>query len=197
MTRNAFALAFVACILSALMLYDGHNWGGDFSQYIAQSIALIDNSLDSQIENNTWIIQNSFYGLGPFIYPWGTSLIIAPIYKIFGFDLVAFKLPFCVLFGAFVFAFYRFCNRSVEAKYALFASLIFALNPLFLHFSNNIISDIPFMLFSFIGVVCLAHLFGDSSRILMSNRGGAARLFIATLFTAKLFTPHFRAESAR
>lgn len=158
MARGAFVLAFIACVLSMLMLYNGHNWGGDFSQYIAQSIALIDNSIDSQIANNTWIIQNSFDGLGPYIYPWGTSLLLAPIYKIFGFDLIAFKMLFCVLYGIFVGIFFYVCRQFVDIKFCIIATMLFALNPLFLNFNNNIISDIPFMLFSFISAFCLSKL---------------------------------------
>lgn len=158
MARSAFVLAFIACVLSMLMLYNGHNWGGDFSQYIAQSIALIDNSIDSQIANNTWIIQNSFDGLGPYIYPWGTSLLLAPIYKIFGFDLIAFKVLFCVLYGIFVGIFFYVCRQFVDIKFCIIATMLFALNPLFLNFNNNIISDIPFMLFSFISAFYLSKL---------------------------------------
>lgn len=167
--KISISLGFVEIILSALMIYNGHNWGGDFSQFIAQSIAIVEGKIDLQIANNTWIIKNSFDGLGPYIYPWGVSLLLAPLYVIFGFHLVAFKLLFCVLFGIFVAVFYYFCRYYfcglfMERKFCIIASLLFALNPIFLYFSNAIRSDIPFMLFSLIAIMYLGKLltFGDS-----------------------------------
>lgn len=150
-----YILSALAMILSGLMLYNGHNWGGDFSQYIAQAIALADNNIALQIANNTYIIENSPLrnGLGPHIAPWGVSLLLAPIYKIFGFNLIAFKMLIVAIYGIFVFVFYRFCERFLEWRFCVIATMLFALNPMFLSFCNNIISDIPFLLFSFLSVV--------------------------------------------
>ena len=156
-----YILSALAMILSALMLYEGHNWGGDFSQYIAQAIALADDNLASWHENQAYIVDNSplKIPLAPYIAPWGTSLLLSLIYKIFGFNLIAFKMLFVLCYGAFVFVFYRFCERFLESRFCIIATLLFALNPLFLKFCNNIISDILFLLFSFLAMIFLARLF--------------------------------------
>ncbi len=153
----------IAMIVSSLMLYNGHNFGGDFSQYIAQAIALATDSIPNQITNNTFIIDKSDGTLGAYIYPWGLSLLLAPIYKIFGFHLVAFKAINVLCFGAFVAIFYISMKRFLKEHLCIIATLLFALNPLLLYFSNNIMSDIPFLLFSFVSVVCLARLFQAQS----------------------------------
>lgn len=160
-----YILSALAIILSGLMLYNGHNWGGDFSQYIAQAIALVDNKVALQVANNTYIVENSPLrnGLGPHITPWGTSLLLAFIYKIFGFNLIAFKILIVAIYGIFVFVFYRFCERFLEWRFCVIATMLFALNAMFLNFCNNIISDIPFLLFSFLGIVFLARLFDSAS----------------------------------
>ncbi|MGX2981969.1 glycosyltransferase family 39 protein [Helicobacter sp. 23-1045] len=178
-----YLLGLVAIILSALMLYNGHNWGGDFSQYIAQSIALVDGNIPLQVQNNTYIIKNSASGFGPYIYPWGTSLLLAPIYKIFGFNLVAFKVLFCVLYGIFIVIFYHFCRRFMSAKISAIAVLFFALNPIFLEFNNNILSDIPFMLFSFISVIYFGSLLDSANQIKTQNLANFAE---STLDSAKI-----------
>ena len=175
-----YILSALAMILSGLMLYNGHNWGGDFSQYIAQAIALVDSKVASQIANNTYIVENSplHNGLAPYIYPWGTSLLLSPIYKIFGFNLIAFKMLIVAIYGIFVFVFYRFCERFLEWRFCVIATMLFALNPLFLNFCNNIISDVPFLLFSFLSVVFLAKLFErESCKVRFALLGGIFTLF--------------------
>lgn len=175
-----YILSALAMIFSGLNLYNGHNWGGDFSQYIAQAIALADNKVALQVANNTYIVENSPLrnGLGPHIAPWGVSLLLAPIYKIFGFNLIAFKMLFVVIYGIFVFAFYRFCERFLEWRFCAIATMLFALNPMFLNFCNNIISDIPFLLFSFLGVVFLARFFESANQsIKYALLGGIFALF--------------------
>lgn len=177
-----YILSALAMILSGLMLYNGHNWGGDFSQYIAQAIALADNNIALQIANNTYIVENSPLrnGLAPHIAPWGVSILLALIYKIFGFNLIAFKMLIVAIYGIFVFVFYRFCERFLEWRFCTIATMLFTLNPMFLSFCNNIISDIPFLLFSFLSVVFLAGLF-DSANRRVSMRyallGGICALF--------------------
>ena len=110
-----YFLSALAMILSALMLYDGHNWGGDFSQYIAQAIAFAEGKIPLWRENQAYIVDNSPFQipLAPYIAPWGTSLLLAPIYKIFGFNLIAFKMLSVLCYGAFVFVFYKFCVFTI------------------------------------------------------------------------------------
>lgn len=170
-----YFLSAFAMILSVLMLYDGHYWGGDFAQYIAQAIALADDNLASWSANQAYIVDNSplKFILAPYIYPWGTSLFLATIYKIFGFNLIAFKMLSVLCYGIFIVMFYRFCKRFLEARFCVLATLLFALNPLFLRFCNNIGSDILFLLFSFISVIFLARLFENmQSKANLAQNGG-------------------------
>lgn len=170
-----YFLSAFAMILSMLMLYDGHYWGGDFAQYIAQAIALADDNLASWSANQAYIVDNSplKFIISPYIYPWGTSLLLAPIYKIFGFNLIAFKMLSVLCYGIFIVMFYRFCKRFLEVRFCVIATLLFALNPLFLRFCNNIGSDILFLLFSFISVIFLARLFENmQSKVNLAQNGG-------------------------
>lgn len=160
--KISYILASISMILATAMLYNGHNWGGDFSQYIAQAIALVEGNIAQQIQNNTWIIQNGDSAVGPFIYPWGFPLLLAPMYAIFGFNFIALKIVGVLCFGAFVFVFHRYCAKFLNPKFAFIATALFALNPLFLSFANNILSDIPYLFFSFLGVVWLSSLFDKS-----------------------------------
>lgn len=150
------------------MLYDGHNFGGDFSQYIAQAISIAEGSVETQIQNNSFIIESSQTTLGPKIYPWGLPLLLAPVYELFGFNLIAFKVVGIVSYGIFVAVFYCFCVRFLTRTYALGASLLFALNPMFLNFAaNQIMTDIPFLLCNFLAIICLMQLFTSAKHALV------------------------------
>lgn len=172
-------LGALAAILALLLVYDGHNFGDDFAQYIAQAKAIAEGKVAWQIANNTFIIESSQTTLGPKIYPWGLPLLLAPLYKIFGFDLIAFKMIGIVSYGLFVGVFYLFCVRFLRTHYALGATLMFALNPMLLHFAaNNILSDIPFLLCSFLAIVCLMQLFTPCKHALVFSLiggGGSTR----------------------
>jgi len=77
---TAFVLAILGMALSSLMLYNGHNWGGDFSEYIAQAIALVKGkeAILEQIKNNTFIIDNCDWLFGAYIYPWAILYFYRP-----------------------------------------------------------------------------------------------------------------------
>lgn len=153
-------LAFGVC---ALQISDGHNWRGDFAAYISQAIAITQGSVDEYVAQNALMMDKSDWVVGPHSAPWGFPLMLAPIYKIFGFNLWAFKCLTMALYALFVSIFYLFCIKRLPKIYAIFATLFFALNPhLTLFSASEIVCDIPFLLVSFIALVILAKLFGES-----------------------------------
>ena len=82
--RLSFGAAIVTLIISLALIYPGKSWGGDFSQYLTQSRAIVTGSVSEWYEKNSFIIDHSFDGLGADVYPWVYSLIIAPLYLITG-----------------------------------------------------------------------------------------------------------------
>lgn len=174
-------LAFGVC---TLQISDGHNWRGDFAAYISQAIALMQGSVDEYVAQNALMMDKSDWVVGPHSAPWGFPLMLAPIYKIFGFNLWAFKCLTMALYALFVGVFYLFCIKRLPKIYAIFATLFFALNPhLTLFSASEIVCDIPFLLVSFIALVILAKLFEKSptnNGIFIAIIGGIFLLF-ATL----------------
>jgi len=160
---TAAILSFLAILLSYCVLNDGHNWGGDFSQYISQAISIDKGSVQQQIQSNEFIIQNSPLGLGPTVYPWGTPLLLVPVYWLFGFNLFAFKLPGVLSFGIFVVIIFYYYSNKFRTPYAVFLTLLFSVNSSFILFTNNILSDIHFLLFSTISIVYLQKLLSEKS----------------------------------
>ena len=159
----ALILAILTLILCAGQVNSGHHWGDDFAGYIAQGIALAKGTSAQYIAENTFMWEKTDWVFGPKAYPWGFPLLLAPIYKIFGFNLVAFKSVGIICYALFVGIFYIFCANRLPKIYAIFGTLFFALNPFMIYFSaNEIMSDIPFLLFGFVALIILARLFADS-----------------------------------
>lgn len=154
---------FIACVLASIsgafmlaLMDSNHNWGGDFSQYIAQAQALINGTIPTQIANNTLMMHYSDGVYGPNVYPWGYPLLLAPVLALFGENLLALKCVNIAFFMLFIFCFYAYVARRFSTQASIALSLAFALNPMLLNFaSNNILSDISYMCISFVAVVGL------------------------------------------
>ena len=160
----ALILVGITLGICALKTSDNFRMFDDFAAYISQGIALTQDKVAQYIADSTLMTskQDLLY-MTPSSYPWGFPLLLAPIYKIFGFNLVAFKSVGIICYALFVGIFYIFCANRLPKIYAVFGSLLFALNPFLTHFAaNEILSDIPFLLFGFCALIILARLFADS-----------------------------------
>ncbi len=160
---TAAVLACFSMLLCWLVIDYGHNWGGDFSQYISQAIAIVNGTVGQQIESNAFIIENSALGLGPIVYPWGTPLLLAPVYRIFGLDLFALKAAGIVCFGIFVFLIHFFYSGQFRHPYAVYLTLLLSVNSAFITHTNSILSDIPFLLFSTLSIIVLQRMLRTKS----------------------------------
>ncbi len=133
---------------SIFILCEGHHWGGDFSLYLAQARAVASGDVNSWLEKQTFIISHSTPGFSPLMYPWGTALILAPIYALFGLNLYAFKLASVFLLAAAWAIF--FCFLRLKENFTTAASLVAILmfNANYLFSVDNIMSEFPFLFFS-------------------------------------------------
>ena len=161
----ALILAGITLGICALKTSDNFRMLDDSAAYISQGIALAQGEVAQYMADNTLMTskQDLLY-MTPSSYPWGFPLLLAPIYKIFGFNLVAFKSVGIICYALFVGIFYIFCAKRLPKIYAIFGTLFFALNPFMIYFSaNEIMSDIPFLLFGFVALIILAKLFSKST----------------------------------
>lgn len=134
------------------MMYPGHGWGGDFSQYIAQTKALLTGTVQEWYEKNGYIIEHSFDGLGADVYPWGFPLLLVPVYLIFGESIVAFKIFEIVLLSISTFVLVLYFKNKMPLPYAVIMAFMIGLNPAYLKHTDAVLSDIPCMLFSIMAV---------------------------------------------
>lgn len=169
------ALGICACKIS----YGWQNWSDD-AAYIAQAIAIANGEVAQYIADNTVMMTKSDWLIGPYAYPWGFPLLLAPLYKIFGFNIVAFKSVGIICYTIFVGIFYIFCANRLPRIYAICATLIFSTNPYMTSFvANEIYSDTPFILFGFIALITLAKLFDKTRSYTMGGGRSNDGIYIA------------------
>ncbi len=142
----AMAIIVAVGLLFSLTFRQGHNWGGDFSLYIMHAINLHDGLPYAE----TPFIPN-LEGLlfTPVAYPPGFPALLVPIYHFFGLDLVAMK---CLLVVSFVLALAVLAvawRQELSFKSWLALLIIVGLNFQYWNAKDQIISDFPFMFFTF------------------------------------------------
>lgn len=136
--RNwALAVCLAGIALHGFTLQDGHNWGGDFSQYILHAKNLV---------------EGESYGAGIFprddgrMYPPGLPLLLTPVVAAVGADLYWMKW-IAVTFMAVILWIVQRDSGATPLSFLVFA-LLFLSNAWIFQFKQNILSDLPFTAFT-------------------------------------------------
>jgi len=154
---------------SFFLLYSGvdrtHLWGDDFSAYIMQAQSLVHGNPAEFMAANRFTIEQSSRLIGPVAYPWGFPLLLAPIYAIFGTNIVAFKSLNLVCYLLFMLLlWYAWPADHSDLGRFIFVAL-FGWNPYFQEFMNQVLSDIPFLLFSTASVLLIRRVVVERRRL--------------------------------
>ncbi len=152
-------LVLLTIALPFLYISRGHNWGGDFSCYIAQAQSILSGTMKEQVEANTYLMSNSDFMHGPGSYPWGFPLLLAPIIMIFGVNYIALKCVNVLFLMLSMLILYKLLKVKLSLAYARVGALFFATNSVLLGFCNDVLSDIPFLFFSLLSVYFIDRLF--------------------------------------
>ncbi len=145
--------ALASVLLAALFIDRGQTWGDDFAEYIAQAQVLAtgqDNPARPQVG-----------------YQYGTALILLPFYKTWGLNLLALKAPMVICFAAFISSIAFFYRKRMQPRNAAAATFLLAVSPALVTYLNNVLSDIPFLLFSSLAVMCFYGVY--------DRKGGSVR----------------------
>ncbi len=151
-TRILVVLAIIAAtgVLYLTTIRPGHRWGGDFSLYISHA----KNIAEGRPYADTGFIYNPYYPhLSPDSYPPVYPLLLAPVYKAFGLNLTAMKVQNVLLFLACLAVLYLFFRRKLPFHYTAVLVGIIAFNPWFWDFKDEILSDISFLLFTYLALL--------------------------------------------
>ena len=123
------AIAIVAVgAFYILTIREGHNWGGDFSQYILHAKNLVDRGYYSIPE---YIANYSHSFISPIEYPPIFPLLLTPAYILFGINFVAFKVTVIISLCLALFAIYFTFRDRLTAPLSIGLILILGFNPYF------------------------------------------------------------------
>ena len=154
----------LSAVLALLLLTKGQDWGDDFAAYIMQAQSILKGNEQSFIERNAFTINSTDFLLGPVAYPWGYPLILASVYAVTGLNLIALKLPDLVFFIAFLFVLFRFYRKRLSSTESLLLVGVFAFHPQLLSFLDEILSDVPYLFFSFLALLVMDIYFRNEDR---------------------------------
>ena len=132
-----------------MTIRDGHEWGDDFSLYILHAKNLAEGVSYGQ----TGYIYNPSLGwLGPQTYPPVFPLLLSPVYKLLGLNLTAMKVEVIVVFLLSLIAIFAALRSELPWPYLTAMIAAIGFNPFFWQFKDNIVSDLPFLLFVYLGL---------------------------------------------
>jgi Dolichyl-phosphate-mannose-protein mannosyltransferase len=150
------ARVYFASLLTAIGIFyfatvrPGHVWGDDFAMYVHHA----QNIVEGRPYADTGYIYNPAVPVyGPKMYPPVFPLLLAPLYKIFGLNLVPMKLEQVAFFLLTLAAVYMFWWRDLGSEYALAMLAILGFSPFFWAAKDMVLSDLPFLFFFYAAAV--------------------------------------------
>lgn len=146
-----FALFVITMVISVIGIANTQPWSGDFSQYLSQARAIADGQVNEWFMKHSYTIDHSASGLGAHSYPWLTSILIIPIYKIWGISFVPYQVFMAFCLAVTVIALYiLLLRRNVKFSAALLICGALMLNIHYVGLTKIILSDIPCLMFTVI-----------------------------------------------
>lgn len=140
-------LLLLSFIMNVVSFQTGHEWGGDFCHYLAQSKALVKSNIHEFERFYSFTFNNSLSKPGPVFAPWGFSVLLMPVYFIFGDSIAVFK-TYTYLFQFFALIFlFLLAKRVLNQKLAVLLVAMLAYHPLFFEFKEIVQADTPHLFF--------------------------------------------------
>jgi 4-amino-4-deoxy-L-arabinose transferase-like glycosyltransferase len=152
-TNTLFAATVLMLgLLHLATLRPGHDWGDDFSLYVAHAR----NLAEGRPYDDTGYIYNPHLPvLSPRTYPPVFPLLLVPVYQLFGVNLTAMKMLVVFLFMAFLAVLAVLLRRRLPAPYVLGCLWLVGLNPFVWQHKDRLLSEVPFLLFAFLALVLM------------------------------------------
>jgi hypothetical protein len=163
-----FAIIAAVGVFYIATIRTGHEWGDDFSMYIMHAQNLADGRKYGEtgyIYNpNVYLAGSDMVLIGPQSYPPLFPLLLSPVYKIWGANLNAMKIVIIVTFLLALTAVYLAFKDILPSHYLITLVALIGFNPYFWSFKDNIVSDLPFLLFVYLSLVAIdRHYSGERS----------------------------------
>jgi hypothetical protein len=157
------AIVIVVAIFYVATLKPGHVFvNDDFAAYIMHARNLVEGHSYSDIRyipnpDAMWLSPTSGY---PPIYP----MILAPVYRIFGLDLRAFKIATVLCFIGFLAVYAELTRKEIGWSGCAALLLLLGFNPVFWGQCDFILSEFPYLLFSFAALLVIKRIYARLGR---------------------------------
>jgi hypothetical protein len=159
-----------------LTIRQGHAWGDDFSMYIHHAKNLAEGTpygKTGYIYNPDLPFYYSYHAqIGPQTYPPVVPLLLTPIYYFLGMNLKAFKVGIIMTFILALAVFSQAFKIYLSPRWLAALIFILGFNPVFWQYKDNIVSDLPFILFAYLSLFLIQR--ADELRM----SGNPARLYV-------------------
>lgn len=152
-------IIFISVILSSVHIHEGHDWGGDYAEYISQALSILNKNMHMQVDDTSYMMLNSHIQHGPGAYPWGYPIIILPIIATLGVNFEAIKYVNAIFYVLLILAMWFLSEEYLSKYFRVILCGIMAFNLSFLVFLDEIYADIPFCLFSVLSIYYILKLF--------------------------------------
>lgn len=163
----------------------GHYWGDDFALYLRQASSLFgDLSVREVIADNQYMLDHSYKSnFSPPIYPWGWPLILAIPIRIVGLNIDQLFFVSIALYVLALAFWYWFALQRVGRLTALVGLLAIGTSPIYIDWTEQLHTELPFMLFAFATLIVIDR---NRGRWLASWRPGvAAGVLAAAAFSTR------------
>jgi hypothetical protein len=143
-----YAVIVIIGICYLASLSPGHDFGNDdFAGYVMHAENLANARPYASVHyvpnpEAAWVAPVNGY---PPVFP----AILAPVYRVWGLNLRAFKIVTTLCFVGFLFVFVEFIGSKLTLVASLCLLLIVSFNPVFWMQREYILSEFPFLMFSF------------------------------------------------
>lgn len=133
---------------------EGHNGGDDFALYLNQARSLIQGDVGETLANTKFTVDNSaWHTFSPYAYSWGLPLLLAGMMALTGtvdqatgIDYTPFKFMITVCFLIGLFAYHAMLRRRIHPVGSVVLPLFFATNFVYVLHTDNVLSELPFMM---------------------------------------------------
>ena len=133
---------------SGLMMTRDHSWGDDFAAYVLQAKSIVQGDMPEYVAKSTFTMEESSHIFGPVTEPWGYPLLLSPVYALMGLSVQALKAVAVLCYAAFLLTFFLLARTRLKDSESLLLTAVLAFNVGMLGGTNEILSDIPFALWS-------------------------------------------------
>jgi 4-amino-4-deoxy-L-arabinose transferase-like glycosyltransferase len=148
-------------LLHLATLRPGHEWGDDFSLYLAHAR----NLAEGRPYADTGYVYNPHYPkLSPRTYPPIFPILLAPVWAIFGLNLPVLKVYLVLLFMGLLWVLAVTFRRRLPFPAALACLWLFGANPVVWEHKDRLLSETPFMLFVFSALLAMERALSGHGR---------------------------------